>query len=1280
MASLAIGAVIAVGSYLLGGSQSQKNKVEGARLGSSNLTTSTEGGGVTTLFGRQRLDGQIIWATQFTETVNTATTTTKAGGKGGAKQVTETTEYTYTISLAIAFCKGNSKATVSRMWADGKELDISLLTYRFYPGSDTQTADPKIEATQGAGNVPAYRGIAYIVIEDMELAKFGNRVPQITAEIVIPTDTDDPIDIQNSGEAYALIPTAGETIYSPSQIDVRTGGSFNNYTTKPDNIHNAFREPDVVRSIADLTRMQTNLDAVLIAVSWFGDDLRAGECTVRPRIEDSGRVLTPAWTVGSYNRSNTAEVSRDADGRPVFGGTPSDQSIVELIQYLKAQGKRVIFYPSIIMDIGDDNTLPNPYSDDAADLGQPAFPWRGRITCSPAPGYTGAVDKTGAAATQVDNFFNDYDAMVDHYAALCATAGGVDGFVIGSELVGLTTSRSALGVYPSVTRLVSLAASVKAVVGGATDVTYAADWSEWVHSQTDGYWFHLDPLWASVSIDVCSVNNYLPMSDWRDGTQHLDYDGINGPVSPYEPSYLAGQIEGGEYYDYFYASQTDRDSQIRTPITDVLGKDWMRRRKDFRGWWSNTHYNRPSWVEDGSPTAWTAHSKPIWFTGFGVPAVDKGTNQPDALYDPKSSESLFPHYSSGLRDDFIQRVAVETTLDYWRNNSPESGGLKMIEPRNMFIWAWDARPFPDYPVRSDVWTDGALWFFGHWWTGRIESVPLPQLVAALCRIAGLTGDQFDVTGLYGPGALVRGFQIDRPEPIRRSIETLMQAFLFDGFESEGRIKFILRSNTKTSSISGEDFVVSDRDPVGVTLKRGQETDLPSSVKITFVDEFNDYNSATVDGKTSRGYSQNIEELDLPVTLTTDYVRGLADGTVQQKWIERQTGGMSLPPSLTKLDPGDAITFPVGGFSLTGRLTVLSLGAQRDGEFTAFDPGIFSLPASPADERLPAVANIFGAASLVFLDLPLFIGDELYPWAPRLAAYANPWPGGVNVYRQSPDTTYKFNTAHNFRNAVGTLNAPLTSGPTGVWDRANTIDVTFDYGALSSVSELQAMEGAIALGVYNAVENEWEVVQFATATLTGARTYAVTDLLRGQLGTEKAMGAPDIPIGAAVVLLEPAFLSVLNVTDDLVAETQTYSWGPSRYPQSDYTYQSAEFAGKRVGLRPYSPASAKLSVNGTNDLAISWVRRTRFGGDGWTVTEPPLNEEVEQYRVRIYNGGTVVREEIVTTPEYTYSAINQAADFGSAQTTLTLDIAQYGAAYGGYGTVRDGTYAIKRATV
>ena len=53
--------------------------------------------------------------------------------------------------------------SIGRVWADGREIDLSNITYRFYPGSETQSPDSLIVAREGAGNAPAYRGVAYIV-------------------------------------------------------------------------------------------------------------------------------------------------------------------------------------------------------------------------------------------------------------------------------------------------------------------------------------------------------------------------------------------------------------------------------------------------------------------------------------------------------------------------------------------------------------------------------------------------------------------------------------------------------------------------------------------------------------------------------------------------------------------------------------------------------------------------------------------------------------------------------------------------------------------------------------------------------------------------------------------------------------------------------------------------------------------------------------------------------------------------------------------------------------
>ena len=119
----------------------------------------------------------------------------------------------------------------------------------------------------------------------------------------------------------------------------------------------------------------------------------------RPRSSLPPKLCSPIW------RASAHLVSHDAEDRPVYGGTPADFAVVQAIQEMKARGLRVTFYPFLLMDVPPGNTLSNPYSANAATPGQPAFPWRGRITCSPAAGFVGSVDKTGTAATQVSALF-----------------------------------------------------------------------------------------------------------------------------------------------------------------------------------------------------------------------------------------------------------------------------------------------------------------------------------------------------------------------------------------------------------------------------------------------------------------------------------------------------------------------------------------------------------------------------------------------------------------------------------------------------------------------------------------------------------------------------------------------------------------------------------------------------------------------------------------------------------------------------------------------------------
>lgn len=427
-------------------------------------------------------------------------------------------------------------------------------------------------------------------------------------------DVSSEYQIENMLKGVTVIPGTTEFGYATTKITKDFGGG----QIQPENWLSNKTESDMVVAIEQLLERAPNLEHVSLVVAWHGTDLRIGECEIKPKVERSDKDTTPrVWQVASVTRA-TAEVVSYVDGHPAAGGAPADWSIYEAVVFLKSKGLRVTLYPFILMDIPPDNTLPNPYSDDAEDEGQPAFPWRGRITVSPAAGFVGTVDKTASAATQVSAFFGtaavsdfsfngttkvvnytgpdewSFRRFILHMATIGAAA-GADDFLIGSELVGITTIRSDASTYPSVAALKTLAADCRSILGGSARISYAADWTEYhSHRPSDGsndVFFHLDPLWSDSNIDFIGIDNYFPISDWRDGEQHLDF--YEGWRSIYDLGYLESKIESGEYYDWFYESMEDRVAQIRTPITDVLyGEDWIFRQKDIRSWWTHTHHDR----------------------------------------------------------------------------------------------------------------------------------------------------------------------------------------------------------------------------------------------------------------------------------------------------------------------------------------------------------------------------------------------------------------------------------------------------------------------------------------------------------------------------------------------------------------------------------------------------------------------------------------------------------------------------------------------------------------
>ncbi|WP_316353930.1 baseplate megatron protein TIM-barrel domain-containing protein [Candidatus Trichorickettsia mobilis] len=488
------------------------------------------------IFGTARVGGKIIWAQQIKEVRNNSTEKKYFKQFHQVKELHHTTECEYYLSFAVSICEGKI-ADVIRVWANDSLINLSDYKCRLYLGTEEQLPDSLIVASTG-GQAPAFRGLSYIIFEELPLADFGSTVPNFSFEVIRKANIQAQSTVEDIVKSIVMIPGSGEFVYDTVVQHKRIG---TNIAKKIINSHNYKNIANSVYSLNQLQIICENVEWIAPVACWFGDSTDAIDCIIKPAIEFNDQYVkySEEWQVGRYSRSTAKEISKDEAGNPRYGGSVNDASIVRYLQELKRRNLKIMFYPMVFLDIQNK-------------------PWRGHLT---------------GTAEAIVEFFNKeegYNNFILHYAELVKDY--VDAFVIGSELIGLTKVQNTVRQYPAVIELIKLAERVKAIVGSVL-VTYAADWSEYHH--TTGGWYNLDPLWASPYIDFIGIDAYFPVT--RTTNSNISFEDM-----------VAGW-QTGEGFDYY------TDNEIRYDLAPEYA--W----KNLRHWWENRHQNPDGMFTEWQP-------------------------------------------------------------------------------------------------------------------------------------------------------------------------------------------------------------------------------------------------------------------------------------------------------------------------------------------------------------------------------------------------------------------------------------------------------------------------------------------------------------------------------------------------------------------------------------------------------------------------------------------------------------------------------------------------------
>jgi hypothetical protein len=515
---------------------------------------------------------------------------------------------------------------------------------------------------------------------------------------------------------------------------------------------------------------------------------------------------------------------------------------------------------------------------------------------------------------------------------------------------------------------------------------------------------------------------------------------------------------------------------------------------------------------------------------------------------------------------------------------------------------------------------------------------LADVVGGICTRTGLTLADLDTAELT---AEVKGYAVPRQMTARTAIETLQVPFFFDGVESDWLLKWPVRGGNPIATLPADDLAArayGSDPPDIITVTRTQEMELPRELELVYISPEMDYQQSVQRSKRLITQSSETIRLDVPVVMSHTKALQAVEIGHYNAWVERIKYSLQTSYKWAHLDAGDVITVATDTASYQLFITRLGLGpgiVKIDG--VANDPAVYGNDnlgtGAEYGQTLPSTDL---STLLLLLDINLLrdVDDGIGYYA--AAAGDDPeWPGCQVHESKDGGVNYSYLDSLILPTAIGTASTILADGPTTIWDHGNSVTVNLRPGSgeLESTNELNVLNGA------NGGLLGDEIIQWQTATLNPDGSYTLSNLLRGRRGTEWAT-ATHGP-NETFVAFGPESMKRFDGEMASLNQLRHYKGVTIGSALQDTTAQ--EFTNTGNSQKPYAPVHLKGAWDGSDNLTITWIRRTRVGGEWVDKVDALLGESSEAYEVDIMSGASVIRTISTTTQSASYSSAQQSAD-------------------------------------
>jgi hypothetical protein len=553
------------------------------------------------------------------------------------------------------------------------------------------------------------------------------------------------------------------------------------------------------------------------------------------------------------------------------------------------------------------------------------------------------------------------------------------------------------------------------------------------------------------------------------------------------------------------------------------------------------------------------------------------------------------------------------------------------------------------------------------WSATRQGVTVETILDDVSERVGIGAGDRDFSACSD--SQVTGYILANRDEARNLIDPLIRCHFVDMYEVDGSVTGIIRGLATNATIDEDDMQCHETGtemPPFLEHTRGSESELPLRIDLTYFSTLRDYDQVTAQAtRVTNPSAVDSVTVHYHGTLSQTNGRHISETLLYEQWVQRDQFNTQLGSKYFKLVPSDRPTVPItpGGSTISTKIVKSDYSVFGLHQFglVKYDPNIYSQVVEGATIE-PTNTTLFeNQPSHIFAFCAPAIEDSValdndFGVYCAVTAPTGRWDGGI-VSMEPTELIVESVTERATCGLTTTVLGAPSVDSTAVWDTTSTVTVNLVWGSLESCARIDVLNGSNRAYIGGA--NDGEYIGFSTVTSLGGNVYQLSDLLRGQRGTDMNWG--DHSVGDQFVLLDDR---VFRVIPPYAGTNQWYgrdltlnvNGGILISPEDSIivTVDGSEF-------KPYSVCSVVAERDGGNDITLTWLRRTRAGGQWTDFIDSPLSEFDERYRVDMYNpaGDTIMRTSNVTAETATYSAANQTTDGYTPGDPVNIKITQIG---------------------